>query len=134
MERGSSAVECRTRNQVSPDSNTTSATILKFGHFRSLHDALVHSTVQMSTWLHTVVEMRVNSRRPQLLRGLNASKRSRFGAGVNRSASRGSNVKRFESWILCYIKDKFVMICNVICRKKWKRKLTPLRRVPLPRH
>ena len=47
MERGSSVVECRTRNLV----RIPFATVSKFGHFRSLHDASVHSAVLMSTWL-----------------------------------------------------------------------------------
>ena len=37
MERGSSAVECRTRKQVSPGSNPLFATFSKIGHFRSLY-------------------------------------------------------------------------------------------------
>ena len=47
VERGSSAVECRTRSQSreSPGLNPPVATVSKFGHFRSLHDALVHSAV-----------------------------------------------------------------------------------------
>ena len=45
MERSSSAVECRTRNRGGPGSNTPFATVSKFGHFCSLHDASVHSDV-----------------------------------------------------------------------------------------
>ena len=37
VERGSSVVECRTRNQVNPGSNRLFATVSKIGHFRSLH-------------------------------------------------------------------------------------------------
>ena len=37
MERGSSVVECRTRNQVSPGSNPYLLPFRKIGHFRSLH-------------------------------------------------------------------------------------------------
>ena len=37
MERGSSVVECPTRNQVSPGSNPSIATVSKIRHFRSLH-------------------------------------------------------------------------------------------------
>ena len=37
MERGSSAVECWTRNQVSPGSDTPFATVSNIGYFRSLH-------------------------------------------------------------------------------------------------
>ena len=37
MERGSSVVECRTRNQVSPRFESCFATVSKIGHFRSLH-------------------------------------------------------------------------------------------------
>ena len=37
MERVSSVVECRTRNQVSPDSNPLCYRFEKSGHFRSLH-------------------------------------------------------------------------------------------------
>ena len=37
MEHGSSMVECRTRNQVSPGLNPSFATISNIGHFRSLH-------------------------------------------------------------------------------------------------
>ena len=44
VERVSSAVECRTHNQ-GPGFESPIATISKFGHFRSLHDAPVHSTV-----------------------------------------------------------------------------------------
>ena len=36
MERGSSLIECRARNRESPGSNPPFATVLKFGHFRSL--------------------------------------------------------------------------------------------------
>ena len=46
-----SAVECRTRNRENPVSNPPFSTVSKFGHFRSLHDAPVHSTAQMSSWL-----------------------------------------------------------------------------------
>ena len=45
VERGSSAVECRTRNRASPGSDPPFAAITKFGHFRSLHDAPVQSAV-----------------------------------------------------------------------------------------
>ena len=45
VERDSSVVECRTRNRESPGLNSAFATALKFGHFRSLHDASVHSAV-----------------------------------------------------------------------------------------
>ena len=39
-ERGSSAVECWTRNrEIRPGSNFPFATVSKFGHFRSLHSA-----------------------------------------------------------------------------------------------
>ena len=41
----SSAVERRTRNQVSPGSNPPFPTVSKIGHFRSLHDTPVHSGV-----------------------------------------------------------------------------------------
>ena len=43
MKRGSSVVECQSRNRESPGSNLLFATVPKFGHFRSLHDASVHS-------------------------------------------------------------------------------------------
>ena len=43
--RGNSVVECRTRNRESPSLNPPFATVSKFGHFRSLHDATVHSAV-----------------------------------------------------------------------------------------
>ena len=52
VERGSSAVECRTRNQVSP--------LLPFrrlGIFVLSIGAPVETAVQMSTWLETVVDM-----------------------------------------------------------------------------
>ena len=39
-----SAVACRIRNRESPGSNPF-VTVLKFRHFRSLHDASVHSAV-----------------------------------------------------------------------------------------
>ena len=48
MERGSSVVEWRTRNQVSPGLNPPYATVLKFGHFHSLHDA---SVTQLYKWV-----------------------------------------------------------------------------------
>ena len=50
---GSSVVECRTRNREGNGSKppTPFATVSKFGHFRSLHDASVDSAVYMSTWL-----------------------------------------------------------------------------------
>ena len=43
VERGSSAVECPTHNRESSGSNPPFAAVLKLGHFRSLHDAPVHS-------------------------------------------------------------------------------------------
>ena len=48
---GRSVVECRTHNRDSPGLNPPFAIVFKFGHFRSLHDASVHSAVEMSTWL-----------------------------------------------------------------------------------
>ena len=39
VERGCSVVECRTLNRESPGSNPIFATVSKFGHFRSFHDA-----------------------------------------------------------------------------------------------
>ena len=45
VERSSSVVECRTRNQECPASNPFFATVSQFGHFRSLRDAPVHSAV-----------------------------------------------------------------------------------------
>ena len=48
VERDSSVVECRTRNRESPGLNSLFATALKFGHFRSLLDASVHSVVIVS--------------------------------------------------------------------------------------
>ena len=39
VERGSSVVECRTRNQVSLCVNPPFATVSKFGHFYSLNNA-----------------------------------------------------------------------------------------------
>ena len=42
---GRSVVKCRTHNRDSPGVNPPFANILKFGHFRSLHDASVHSAV-----------------------------------------------------------------------------------------
>ena len=45
VERGSSLVECQTRNRESPFSNPPFATVSKFGHFHSLHDAPVDSAV-----------------------------------------------------------------------------------------
>ena len=49
VERSSSAVECRPRNRESPGLNPPFATVSKFGHLISLHDAPVHSAVEMST-------------------------------------------------------------------------------------
>ena len=45
LERGSSGVECQTRNRESPGSNPPIATVSKFWHFRSRH------TPQF-TWLY----------------------------------------------------------------------------------
>ena len=45
VERGSSAVECWNRNRVRLGSKPRFATVSKFGHFRSLHDAPVQSAV-----------------------------------------------------------------------------------------
>ena len=42
---GRSVVKCRTRNRYIPCLNPPFANVLKFGHFRSLHDASVHSAV-----------------------------------------------------------------------------------------
>ena len=38
MERGSSVVECRTRNRESPGSNPPFATVSTFGNFHSRHE------------------------------------------------------------------------------------------------
>ena len=38
-----------THNRETPGLNPPIATVSKFGHFRSLHDAPVHSAVSMST-------------------------------------------------------------------------------------
>ena len=51
IKHGSSAVECRTRNQESPGLNPPFAIVSKCWYFCSLHDAPVHSAVEMSTWL-----------------------------------------------------------------------------------
>ena len=45
VERGSSAVEYRTRNREIPGSNPPFATVSEFGHFRSVHDVPVESAV-----------------------------------------------------------------------------------------
>ena len=45
VERGSSAVECRTRNQVSPGSNTPLLAFRRLGIFVLSIDALVDSAV-----------------------------------------------------------------------------------------
>ena len=46
VERGSSVVECRTRNTIERARvRTPFATVSKFGHFRSLHAASVDSAV-----------------------------------------------------------------------------------------
>ena len=50
-ERGSSVVECRTRNQVSPGSNPPLLPFRRLGIFSLSIDALVDSAVYMSTWL-----------------------------------------------------------------------------------
>ena len=57
MECGSSAVECRTRNQVSPGSNPPLLPFRSLGIFVLSIDAPVDSAVYMSTWLQTVVGM-----------------------------------------------------------------------------
>ena len=46
---GSPVAECPTRNRESPVSNPTFATVSKFGYFCCLHDASIHSAVEMST-------------------------------------------------------------------------------------
>ena len=51
VERGSSAVECRTRNQVSPSSNTPLLMFRILVIFVLSIDAPVDSAVYMSTWL-----------------------------------------------------------------------------------
>ena len=50
-ESGSSAVECRTRNQVSPGSNPPLLPFRRLGIFVLFIDAPVDSAVQMSTLL-----------------------------------------------------------------------------------
>ena len=45
VERGSSVVECRTRNQVSPGSNTPLLPFQRLGIFVLSIDAPVHSAV-----------------------------------------------------------------------------------------
>ena len=45
VERGSSVVECRTRNRECSGSNPPFGTISKFGHFRSLHGTPGYSAV-----------------------------------------------------------------------------------------
>ena len=45
VERGRSAVECRTRNQGSLGLISSFATVSKFGRFLSLHNTPVHSAV-----------------------------------------------------------------------------------------
>ena len=47
VERGTSMLECRTHNQESPGSIPPFATVSKFGHFRSLHNAPIHLAVSM---------------------------------------------------------------------------------------
>ena len=49
--RGSSVVECRTRNRVSPGSNPPLVPFGRLGIFLLSIDAPVDSAVQMSTWL-----------------------------------------------------------------------------------
>ena len=51
MERGSSVVECRTRNQVSPGSIPALLPCRRLGIFVLSIDAPVDSAVQMSTWV-----------------------------------------------------------------------------------
>ena len=51
MERGSSVVECWTRNRVSPGSNPPLVPFGRLGIFLLSIDAPVDSAVQMSTWL-----------------------------------------------------------------------------------
>ena len=51
VERGSSVVECRTRNQGSPGSNPSLLPFRRLGIFVISIDAPVDSAVYMSTWL-----------------------------------------------------------------------------------
>ena len=51
VERGSSVVECRTRNQVRPGLNPPLLLFRRLGIFVLSIDALVDSDVKMSTWL-----------------------------------------------------------------------------------
>ena len=51
LERGRSAVECRTRNQVSPGSNPPLLPFRRLGIFVRSIGAPADSAVQMSTWL-----------------------------------------------------------------------------------
>ena len=57
VERSSSLVESRTRNQVSPGLNPPFATVSKFGQFSSLNDASVHSALSCINYCLAVVEM-----------------------------------------------------------------------------
>ena len=51
IDRGTSVVECQTRNQVSPGSNPALLPCRRLGIFVLSIDAPVDSAVQMSTWL-----------------------------------------------------------------------------------
>ena len=51
VERGSSAVECRTRNRASPGSNPPLLPFRRLGIFVLSIDAPVDSAASMSTWL-----------------------------------------------------------------------------------
>ena len=55
VDRGSSAVECRTRNRESPGSNPPLHPFRSLGIF--VPSTTPHFAVYMSTWLYTVVEM-----------------------------------------------------------------------------
>ena len=57
MDRGSSAVECLTRNQASTCSNAPLLPFRRLGILVLFIDALVDSAVYMSNWLETAEDM-----------------------------------------------------------------------------
>ena len=79
MERGSSVVERRTRNQVSPGSNPSlvGPTVSKIGHFRSLHRRPVGGNVSDFVFARNCSVARL------------LPEEAENGVGMNRSATGG---------------------------------------------
>ena len=122
-ERGSSVVECRTRNQVSPGSNPPFATVSKIGHFRSLH--------WCPCWLSCINEYLAidscgNVSDLVLARNCSVARKLPGEAElVLEWTGLPGMAKSVKLWILRYIKTTFTIFRSTMCegeRWEWKYK------------